>query len=348
MILVGEVRDLETIRTAIAAAETGHLVFTTVHAGDCVGAVERLVSVFQQGEQDAVRRQLALTLRAAVAQHLLPSCEGGGNPRRVRGQRGAHGQPRGRQPRSRAAARRRSTLSWNPARPPACRRWNRTWPGSGSAAPSPRRPPWPAPGTSASFATAPPSCAASPTAAMATGRSRGHDLTRGGRDLPGHHPDQDRSERGVQHSGPPGRAAADPPHLGQRDGGLRGVRQSQGHRRPPGRGTPHRQTRRCPRPPTPHLLQQIISEVYGVSERPGHGHRTPAAHRPARARRATSTRKMRWGLPRNSSTPPSSARPATSTWTRRGTNCGSATASTACWNCAARCRWPAMPPSSAA
>ncbi len=83
VILVGEVRDLETIRTAITAAETGHLVFTTVHAGDCVGAVERLVSVFQQGEQDGIRRQLALTLRAAVAQHLLPSCEGGDNPRRV-------------------------------------------------------------------------------------------------------------------------------------------------------------------------------------------------------------------------------------------------------------------------
>ncbi|MDI1312482.1 PilT/PilU family type 4a pilus ATPase [Prosthecobacter sp.] len=71
VILVGEIRDLTTIRTAITAAETGHLVFTTVHAGDCVGAIERMVSVFPAGEQDGIRRQLALVLRAVVAQHLL-------------------------------------------------------------------------------------------------------------------------------------------------------------------------------------------------------------------------------------------------------------------------------------
>jgi twitching motility protein PilT len=71
VILVGEIRDLATIRTAITAAETGHLVFTTVHAGDCVGAVERLVSVFPADEQHGIRRQLALVLRAIVAQHLL-------------------------------------------------------------------------------------------------------------------------------------------------------------------------------------------------------------------------------------------------------------------------------------
>jgi twitching motility protein PilT len=71
VILVGEIRDLNTIRTAIVAAETGHLVFTTVHAGDCVGTIERLVAVFPADEQDGVRRQLALVLRAVVAQHLL-------------------------------------------------------------------------------------------------------------------------------------------------------------------------------------------------------------------------------------------------------------------------------------
>ncbi len=71
VILVGEIRDLATIRTAITAAETGHLVFTTVHAGDCVGAVERLVAVFPADEQPGIRRQLALVLRAIVAQHLL-------------------------------------------------------------------------------------------------------------------------------------------------------------------------------------------------------------------------------------------------------------------------------------
>jgi twitching motility protein PilT len=71
VILVGEIRDLATIRTAITAAETGHLVFTTVHAGDCVGAVERLVSVFPADEQVGIRRQLALVLRAILAQHLV-------------------------------------------------------------------------------------------------------------------------------------------------------------------------------------------------------------------------------------------------------------------------------------
>ncbi|MCG3135675.1 MAG: Twitching mobility protein [Planctomycetes bacterium] len=72
VILVGESRDLDTIRTAIRAAETGHLVFTTVHAGDTVGAVERLVSVFPADEQAGIRRQLSLVLRAIVAQQLLP------------------------------------------------------------------------------------------------------------------------------------------------------------------------------------------------------------------------------------------------------------------------------------
>ncbi len=71
VILVGEIRDLATIRTAITAAETGHLVFTTVHAGDCVGAIERLVSVFPADEQIGIRKQLALVLRAIIAQHLL-------------------------------------------------------------------------------------------------------------------------------------------------------------------------------------------------------------------------------------------------------------------------------------
>ena len=71
VILVGEIRDLATIRTAITAAETGHLVFTTVHAGDCAGAVERLVAVFPADEQAGVRRQLSMVMRAIVAQHLL-------------------------------------------------------------------------------------------------------------------------------------------------------------------------------------------------------------------------------------------------------------------------------------
>ena len=71
VILVGEIRELNTIRTAITAAETGHLVLSTVHAGDCVGVIERVVSVFPAGEQDGVRKQLSLVLRAVVTQQLL-------------------------------------------------------------------------------------------------------------------------------------------------------------------------------------------------------------------------------------------------------------------------------------
>lgn len=71
VILVGEIRELPTIRTAITAAETGHLVFSTVHAGDCVGAIERLVSVFPAEEQVGIRRQLSLVLRKVITQHLL-------------------------------------------------------------------------------------------------------------------------------------------------------------------------------------------------------------------------------------------------------------------------------------
>ena len=71
VILVGEIRDLNTIRTAITAAETGHLVFATVHSGDCIGSIDRLVSVFHTDEQPGIRRQLAMILRAVVAQRLI-------------------------------------------------------------------------------------------------------------------------------------------------------------------------------------------------------------------------------------------------------------------------------------
>ncbi len=83
VVLVGEIRDLDTIRTAITAAETGHLVFTTLHAGDCVGSVERLVSVFPADEQDGIRRQLSLVLRGIIAQRLLPAAGAEGTRRRV-------------------------------------------------------------------------------------------------------------------------------------------------------------------------------------------------------------------------------------------------------------------------
>jgi twitching motility protein PilT len=71
VVLVGEIRDRDTIRTAITAAETGHLVFTTVHAGDTVSTIERLVGVFPADEQPAIRQQLALVLRCVLCQRLL-------------------------------------------------------------------------------------------------------------------------------------------------------------------------------------------------------------------------------------------------------------------------------------
>lgn len=71
VILVGEVRDLPTMRAALSAAETGHLVLTTIHAADTGGAIERLVASFPADEQPGVRQQLALVLRGVIAQQLL-------------------------------------------------------------------------------------------------------------------------------------------------------------------------------------------------------------------------------------------------------------------------------------
>lgn len=73
VILVGEIRERETIRTALTAAETGHLVFTTVHAPDCAGAIQRISSVFPADEQPGILRQLSMNLRGVLTQHLVPS-----------------------------------------------------------------------------------------------------------------------------------------------------------------------------------------------------------------------------------------------------------------------------------
>lgn len=72
VILVGEMRDLDTIRASLTAAETGHLVFSTLHCADTVGALDRILSMYPAEEQDSIRRQLGMTLKAVVAQRLLP------------------------------------------------------------------------------------------------------------------------------------------------------------------------------------------------------------------------------------------------------------------------------------
>jgi twitching motility protein PilT len=77
VILVGEIRDHETAQMALSAAETGHLVFTSLHVRDAKGAISRLADLFPQDVQRDVRSQLALSLRAVVAQRLLPGTERG-------------------------------------------------------------------------------------------------------------------------------------------------------------------------------------------------------------------------------------------------------------------------------
>ena len=78
VILVGEMRDLETVSAALTAAETGHLVLSTLHTGDSAQAIHRIVDVFPAGQQDQVRHQLALSLRAIISQQLLPVATGRG------------------------------------------------------------------------------------------------------------------------------------------------------------------------------------------------------------------------------------------------------------------------------
>lgn len=79
VIVLGEMRDLDTMSTALTAAETGHLVLSTVHANDVVQAVHRIVDVFPAAQQAQVRHQLSLALHAVVAQQLVPV--GGGRTR---------------------------------------------------------------------------------------------------------------------------------------------------------------------------------------------------------------------------------------------------------------------------
>ena len=77
VILLGEMRDAETIQTAITAAETGHMVIATLHTKGTVNSIDRIVDSFPSTQQAQVRVQLASVLRAAVSQQMLPEVEGG-------------------------------------------------------------------------------------------------------------------------------------------------------------------------------------------------------------------------------------------------------------------------------
>ncbi|SFG18700.1 type IV pilus twitching motility protein PilT [Oribacterium sp. WCC10] len=78
VILIGEMRDLETIETALTAAETGHLVFATLHTNSAVSSIDRIVSVFPENRQQQIRLQLSTTLKAVLSQQLLIRASGSG------------------------------------------------------------------------------------------------------------------------------------------------------------------------------------------------------------------------------------------------------------------------------
>ncbi len=78
VILVGEMRDLETISTALTAAETGHLVIATLHTNDAVQTINRLIDVFPSQQQSQIKAQFSLCLLAVVSQRLLPRADGKG------------------------------------------------------------------------------------------------------------------------------------------------------------------------------------------------------------------------------------------------------------------------------
>src|SRR5579864_3445374 len=78
VILVGEMRDLETISTALTAAETGHLVFATLHTQDAPQTIDRVIDVFPPEQQGQIRVQLSVTLQGVITQQLLPTADGAG------------------------------------------------------------------------------------------------------------------------------------------------------------------------------------------------------------------------------------------------------------------------------
>ncbi len=78
VILVGELRDLETIESAVRAAETGHLVFSTVHTTSAAGTITRMIDVFPVNQQEQIRIQLSSNLLAVLSQALCPLASGRG------------------------------------------------------------------------------------------------------------------------------------------------------------------------------------------------------------------------------------------------------------------------------
>ncbi len=80
VILVGEMRDEETIKTALTAAETGHLVISTLHTVGAANTIDRIIDSFPPAQQEQVRAQLSMVMQAVVSQQLIPKVEGGVAP----------------------------------------------------------------------------------------------------------------------------------------------------------------------------------------------------------------------------------------------------------------------------
>jgi twitching motility protein PilT len=78
VILIGEMRDIETISTALTAAETGHLVFATLHTQNAAQTIDRIIDVFAPSQQEQIRMQLASSLQCILSQQLLPTIDGSG------------------------------------------------------------------------------------------------------------------------------------------------------------------------------------------------------------------------------------------------------------------------------
>jgi len=78
VILVGEMRDLETIATAITAAETGHLVFSSLHTNDAASTINRIIDVFPENQKEQIRTQLSMVIESVISQRLLPRADGKG------------------------------------------------------------------------------------------------------------------------------------------------------------------------------------------------------------------------------------------------------------------------------
>jgi twitching motility protein PilT len=78
VILIGEMRDIETIEAALITAETGHLTFATLHTNSCVETINRIIDVFPPYQQQQIRTQLSFSLEGVIAQQLIPRATGSG------------------------------------------------------------------------------------------------------------------------------------------------------------------------------------------------------------------------------------------------------------------------------